>query len=116
MKWVIEKIKAMLWSVFGNNDDPHPPVDYLSGYPHWVRYFMWYVIRNPLHNFTHYLIGMKGRKHLVMWGEVFHPKGGWIIILPYVSYYGKRWAFYLGWRPEEGVFGVKLIRHRKKHN
>lgn len=32
-------------------------------------------------------------------------------ILPFASYYGGRWEFYLGWRPYSGGFGWKLVRH-----
>lgn len=46
---------------------------------------------------------------------VFAPAGGWnwavakhsCVRLPFVSYNGERWRFYLGWR-ERGNFGAKV--------
>ena len=43
-----------LWS-FGNADDPVPPDWYRPGSPN--RQIAWQG-RNPLHNFTHYVIGV----------------------------------------------------------
>lgn len=116
MKKILDFIYGILWSIFGNDDDPIPPPWYLTTWPEFVRYLGWYFVRNPLHNFCFYLIGMKRRQHLVHWNHVFNPNGGFNIIMPFISYYGKKYAFYIGWRPSQGVFGLKFIRHKKKHN
>jgi hypothetical protein len=108
-----------LWSL-GNADDPQPPVDYKPGSP--IRRLQW-SLRNPLHNFTFYVIGVSD-KDTVRTGRhanhVFAPGGGWnwavtrrhLVLLPFVSYENDRCRFYLGWR-ESGNFGAKLtFRHR----
>ena len=103
-----------LWA-FGNADDPAPPAWYRPGAKN--RATLWRM-RNPFHNFTHYIIGVSDKditrtgKHP---GAVFAPGGGWNwavtrhrwIPLPFVSFDGKRCRFYLGWR-ESGNFGGKV--------
>jgi hypothetical protein len=103
-----------LWSL-GNADDPEPPTWYRPASPN--RRWLWQT-RNPMHNFTHYVIGVTD-KDTTRTGkypsEVFAPDGGWnwaytkrgCLRLPFVSYAGKRSRFYLGWR-ESGNFGGKL--------
>jgi hypothetical protein len=109
-----------LWS-FGNVDDPEPPAWYRPGSP--GRRAAWQM-RNPLHNFTHYVIGVTD-KPTTRTGrypsEVFAPDGGWnwawtrhrFVPLPFVSYSGKRSRFYLGWR-ESGNLGGKLNFKRRE--
>lgn len=108
-----------LWSL-GNADDPVPPDWYRPGAS--GRRMMWQM-RNPLHNFTHYIIGVTDQpttrtgKHPA---HVFAPDGGWNWAvarhrwcpLPFVSFEGARCRFYLGWR-ESGNFGGK-INFRKR--
>ena len=103
-----------LWS-FGNADDPEPPEWFRPGSP--GRRIAWQM-RNPLHNFTHYIIGVTD-KATTRTGKfpahVFAPGGGWNwavtrhrwIPLPFVSFEGKCSRFYLGWR-ESGNFGGKI--------
>jgi len=50
----------LLWAIFGNDDDPYPPIWFMTNEPQWIRTIMWYV-RNPLHNFFWYVIGFKNR-------------------------------------------------------
>ena len=102
------------WSL-ANADDPEPPAWYRPDSPNRRR--LWQT-RNPMHNFTHYVIGVTD-KDTTRTGkypsEVFAPGGGWNwaytrhgwLRLPFVSYAGKRSRFYLGWR-ESGNFGGKL--------
>ena len=110
-----------LWS-FGNADDPAPPDWYRPGTS--GRRMMWQ-LRNPLHNFTHYVIGVSD-KDITRTGKypgaVFAPDGGWnwaftrhrCIPLPFVSYEGAHCRFYLGWR-ESGNFGGKInFKQRSK--
>ncbi len=103
-----------LWA-FGNADDPAPPAWFRPGDKN--RTALWRM-RNPFHNFTHYIIGVSDKditrtgKHP---GAVFAPGGGWNwaftrhrwLPLPFVSYDGKCGRFYLGWR-ESGNFGGKV--------
>lgn len=77
-----------------------------------------YWLRNPAHDFTHYIIGFEGDPdfYTITGNAVDTLRPGWIfalrrrhwLILPYVAYQG-RVLFYAGWRPTGGV-GVKL-RH-----
>jgi len=53
-------MKKLLWAIFGNDDDPYPPIWFMTNEPQWIRTIMWYV-RNPLHNFFWYVIGFKNR-------------------------------------------------------
>ena len=107
------------WSL-GNADDPVPPDWYRPGAS--GRRMMWQM-RNPLHNFTYYVIGVADKdttrtgKHPA---HVFAPDGGWNWAvarhrwcpLPFVSFESARCRFYVGWR-ESGNFGGK-INFRKR--
>jgi hypothetical protein len=100
---------------FGNVDSPTPPKWYRPDEP--CRTNLWYW-RNSLHNFTHYVIGIKD-KPFVRVGtfpdRVFAPEHGWnwavckykCLRLPFVSYNRGGFKFYCGWR-ERGNFGMKL--------
>ncbi len=110
-----------LWS-FGNIDDPSPPDWYRPGKSD--RRTMWQM-RNPMHNFTHYVIGVTDKdtrrtgRHPT---HVFAPDGGWnwaftrarFCPLPFISYEGSHGRFYIGWR-ETGNFGGKLNFKRRSH-
>jgi hypothetical protein len=103
-----------LWS-FGNADDPVPPKWFRPGSPN--RRWLWRM-RNPLHNFTHYVIGVAD-KDVTRTGKypaaVFAPDGRWNwavtrhrwLPLPFISFDGKYCRAYLGWR-ESGNLGGKL--------
>jgi hypothetical protein len=100
---------------FGNIDSPTPPDKYRPEDK--CRTTRWYW-RNSLHNFTHYVIGIRD-KSFVRVGKfpdkVFAPKGGWNwavckykwLRLPFISYRKADFKFYCGWR-ERGNFGFKL--------
>ena len=76
--------------------------------------------RNPLHNFTFYVVGIADKdfkragKHPE---SVFNPHDGWnatvckyrCLRLPFVSYKRGKFKFYCGWR-ERGNLGFKLAR------
>ncbi|MEQ2006047.1 MAG: hypothetical protein ABMA26_04545, partial [Limisphaerales bacterium] len=108
-----QKWNSIWW--FGNVDDPEPPDWYRPNSP--SRRWLWQ-LRNPLHNFTFYVIGIAD-KPFTRTGKfsnaVFAPDGGWNwavarygwLRLPFVSYSSERWRFYLGWR-ERGNFGAKI--------
>ncbi len=111
-----DKCNPVWW--FGNNDDPVPPDWYEPGNPHRKR--DWF-FRNPLTNFTYYVIGVAD-KDTVRYGRypelVGNPQGGWnfaitrrrVVLLPFMDYKNSRMEFYLGWR-ERGNFGAKLVFH-----
>lgn len=111
----------VLWKIFGNNDDWPPPDWYMPEERERKRKLYW-LLRNPLHNLTFYLIGVAG-KPFVRTGkfpqDVFNPNGGWNLAvtaykwfrLPFVSYLGRSIKFYIGWR-ERGNFGFKLTGRR----
>ena len=110
-----------IWSL-GNADDPSPPDWYRPGKSD--RRIMWQM-RNPLHNFTHYVIGVTDQdtKRTGRFpAHVFAPGGGWnwaftrhrCFPLPFVSFDGKCGRFYLGWR-ESGNFGGKINFKRRSN-
>jgi hypothetical protein len=129
----------LAWSFIGNDDDGVYGEKPTAG--NWTneklgpkRAFMWW-LRNPMHNFTFYVIGSAHKKNseFVLFkcaenegcqfmkyhkkaSTVFAGKGtsffvgfhGW---KPFVSLridYGRRLDFYFGWR-ERGNFGIKLV-------
>lgn len=112
MNW--NKLNPIWW--FLNSDDINPPIEYMP-MSEW-RHLFW-LCRNPLHNFTFYVIGVAD-KDCPRYGHykehVFRPGGGWnfavtqykIIPLPFISYKGKV-KFYFGWR-EKGNFGIKFTK------
>ena len=116
-----QKFNPVWW--FGNADEPVPPDWYQPDDPHRVRHWYW---RNPLHNFTFYVVGVADKpfervgRHPQ---DVFNPEGGWNFAtvrhkycrLPFCSYTRGRFATYWGWR-ERGNFGVKLTFRRKQAN
>jgi len=111
------KLNPLWW--IANRDDPEPPADKWPNSPQWLRKLRW-AMRNPLHNFTFYVIGCADKDYKVV-GEysehVFNPEGGWkthtVVCgkwrLPFRSYISKdeKRKFYIGWR-ERGNFGIKL--------
>jgi hypothetical protein len=113
-----QKWNPVWW--LGNADTTEPPDDYRPGQKN--RRTLWYW-RNPLHNFTFYVIGVADRDFARYGKEpdgVFAREGGWNwavirlgwIRLPFVSYKGKHVRFYMLWR-ESGNFGLKLNMNLK---
>ncbi len=115
----LQKWNPIWW--FGNVDDPEPPEWYRPGAP--GRRWLWQ-LRNPLHNFTFYVLGVAD-KPFTRTGKfpaaVFAPDGGWNwavarfgwLRLPFVSFNGEWGRFYFGWR-ERGNFGCKVNCGRTK--
>lgn len=107
------KINPVWW--FGNADEPRAPAWYRPGSK--FRNVAWY-FRNPLANFSNYVIGI-GDKKSIRSGryptEISNPCGGWnyavsrrhILYLPFIDCKHGRFEFYFGWR-ERGNFGIKL--------
>ena len=106
-----KKINPLFW--FGNYNDPilkdnHP--NFHPTKPLWIRKLLW-GLRNPLHNFFFFVIGLEDPKVIVTYGSQW-PKPGqkWNIILPFFSYKGKSWEIYLGWR--NGTCLGAALRHK----
>ena len=110
------KLYPIWW--LGNADEPRPPDWYCPNDRH--RALKWYV-RNPFHNFSHYVIGVADKNFYRSGKFPAHntgPRGGWnfavarrhIVLLPFVAYERKGFTFYLGWR-ERGNFGMKFNLH-----
>lgn len=100
-----KKINPFWW--FGNYNDPvdrmnldgtpaHP--DFFPNKPLWFRKIAW-GCRNPLHNLQFFVLGFEDRPNIVNPGTIW-PKEGqkWNIVLPFISYRGKKREFYIGWR------------------
>jgi len=112
---ILNKINPIWW--FLNEDDPTPTPDYAPTNPQWLRNTQWN-LRNPLHNFTFYVIGVSDRDN-VRFGNsptnVFDKKLKWTwsvtyvkyLYLPFISYVGSSMAWYIGWR-DGGNFGLKI--------
>lgn len=102
-----------------NSDDPLPWW-WKPEAPLEVRRRTWF-LRNPFHNFTHYVIGITDRHHHrygidadSLWNEngrlnLAVSRAGPFIYLPMVSYRGAWLEWYLGWR-RKGSFGGALRR------
>ncbi len=107
------KLNPLWW--FKNSDDPKPPEWYRPDEKH--RSFKWN-LRNPMHNFNFYVIGVANKKFSRS-GKFpeknSDPRGGWdfeaarykFIWLPYLSYHRSKFDFYFGWR-NRGNFGIKV--------
>lgn len=107
------KLNPVWW--LGNADDPVPPKTYRPGKR--TRMLTWY-LRNPLHNFTFYVIGIEDKVHIRLGryaDRTDNPNGGWNwavcryqwLQLPFIDYHRGRFEFYIGWR-NGGNFGMKL--------
>ena len=109
----IDKFNPIWW--FGNADDPVPPEWYRPQKA--SRRCTWLFVRNPLHNFMFYVVGVAD-KDVARSGyypeRVFNPYGGWNncvckmgrVRLPIITYQRNRFYFYCGWR-SRGHFGIK---------
>jgi len=61
--------------------------------------------------FFWYVIGFKNRN--LDYTQIWNTKQKWNLILPFFSYRGKRWEFYIGWRPDTRALGIALRRRHK---
>jgi hypothetical protein len=114
----LPKLNPLWWGK--NSDNPLPgwwmpdEEDPLKRKRTWYR-------RNPMHNFTHYVIGVADRDFHRAGTHapgVWDPDGGWnlavthsgpFIHLPFVSHRGNHFESYLGWR-NAGNFGMAFRR------
>lgn len=99
MNW-FDKLWNSKYNPFGNADNP---VSITS-----KKWFYWYFIRNPLHNFMTYWIGFKDKN--LDYTQIWNTNQRWNLVLPFFSYRGKKWEFYVGWRPPNKAFGIALRR------
>jgi len=116
-----KKLNPVWW--FLNDDEPDPPEWQLPGKPFVLRQLSWY-LRNPLHNFGKYVLGVRDRNYTVVgaapvyatiWSDIDPVKTGWkastIYIdglrLPFVSYEDDCVIWYAGWQ-WSGFFGFKF--------
>jgi hypothetical protein len=102
-----KKWNPLWW--FDNLDDPMPAenLHIWLDYKPWVRWFLWR-LRNPMHNFMFYVIGVADREYIVT-GDFpdknWNPNGGWNRLKligdgwtrSFASYRGAKWEFYYGW-------------------
>lgn len=131
-------VSWLSWSFLGNDDDGLYGEKPTAG--EWTcekigpkRAFMWWV-RNPMHNFTFYVIGSAYKKNSEFVILKFSEEGGEFLKYhkeartvfagsgtsfflgfhgwkPFISLrldYGRRLDFYFGWR-ERGNFGIKFV-------
>jgi|SRR5215208_4283627 len=108
-------------SCFGNRDEPMPPESYHPTLPQWLRLVAWYQ-RNPLHDFTHYVVGWKGKNYTVERSRAdsdndgFADGGGLMVCTlrnagrtrSYASYQSARLEVYVGWRPSSRALGARF--------
>ena len=102
------KIWNSKFNPFGNYDDPIPPDWCFQKYGKFA--YIYWAIRNPLHNFCRYWIGTGN--YPSEW-RVWHSKRRWNLILPFFSYRGKRFEFYIGARPKDDgsqIWGIAFRR------
>lgn len=116
-----------LWLLQTGNNGFRAPDDN-NGAPYWpeqknqlVRNVFWW-FRNPAGNLVGYVVGLGGRERtirgeapvmLTTWRDARPPRTGWKFIttnrvFPFVSYWGGRVEFYLGWRADGGGLGFKF--------
>ena len=112
---------------FQNADDPAVPDWFWTAgpawtRPHWLRQFYWMYVRNPLHNGTHYGIGVSDQPFEYDGPQPrsnFNEPNGWHVhrlrcagrAYPFVSYQGALVQAYIGWR-EDGGWGGPTLRAR----
>lgn len=115
-----KKINPWWW--LWNDVQPFPDPGQVK-HTGWLGQLEWWV-RNPCANFVGFVIGVNDRNYRIIgtapvWAGSLRDVGRtgwkWSVIdiglgLPFISYAGVHWEFYLGWR-FSGGFGLKIIRH-----
>jgi len=111
MNWkeLLYKFLKSKKNLLGNYDNPFPPDWYLPEKPFLYRLVRW-GLRNPLHNFMFFWIGFKDRN--LDYTQIWNERQNWNLVLPFFSYRGKKWEWYIGWRPDSRAFGIALRRRK----
>lgn len=128
---------SWVWWLQTGNDGWKAP-EYNNGAPYWpemkiqwIRNAVWFC-RNPLGNFVGYGLGLAGHDRtikgtapvmLTSWRDGRNEYAGrtgwrWAITnnwAPFVSYWGGRIEFYLGWRPD-GALGAKFTLRKDAYS
>lgn len=107
-----KKINPVWW--FMNADDPIVPDNEFVDQPQWLRKLKW-AFRNPLHNFTFYVIGVADEEvvcYTTYPGKVFGPVGTWNIGYVLCVRTGKRYNFrsYIGDIDSSGNYFPNFIK------
>ncbi len=109
----LKKLNPIFW--FGNLDDPAPP-EWFSG-----SRLAWFW-RNPMHNLCFYVLGFCQYRS-TSYGKhpetVFADQGwNWAITfiwnwlpLPFISYRGTNWRWYVGWKCPGASLGFEFRRN-----
>lgn len=114
----LKKLNPIWW--LGNADEDYDP-NWKPDKSHEWRKFT-YAVRNPGHNFTHYVIGVSDRNFVRYGddpGQIWNRRGRVNLAtihagglrLPFYSRQGRHFDQYIGWR-ESGNFGIAF---RKAH-
>lgn len=123
-----KKLNPVWWVQNDDEQTVDQAPDYHPEWPHWRRWLIWNVFRNPLQNFRAYVVGVQDRNYTVVGrspvltaqrNDLSPPEFGWqwcviklAVPLPFVSYSGRRVVWYAGWQAC-GFFGVKFnLTHR----
>jgi hypothetical protein len=112
----LKKLNPIWW--LGNEDEDYDP-KWKPDKSHGWRKFT-YAVRNPGHNFTHYVIGVADRDYVRYGrdaGQIWNREGrvnlatiqAGPLRLPFYSRQGKYFDQYFGWR-EAGNFGIAFRR------
>lgn len=135
---IMRSVGELVWSVFGNDDDPRPPATWRPEWSEWRRLFVWYVTRNPLHNMLFYRLGVKNRgwhvagrfpsdspsgvemwppaPYRFAWCVHTHRRFTWLR-LPFVSWlvpvFNRGIEGYIGWRPSGAMGGSLRLKNSK---
>ncbi len=127
------------WWLMSGDDYTAPAINngepYLPGWENQtLRNVMWW-LRNPAGNLMGRVLGVQGRERWVWgktpvlkvtpadedpprrgwkWSITYRSPDGWFG-LPFVGYYGLC-EFYLGWRPNDGALGLKIVNASRGEN
>lgn len=114
---IVDIPHRITWMLFGNDDDgifgEGKRALYKIEKPISGSLALMWGIRNPLHNFTHYVIGTayttNKKQALIDNDGCFMGLHGY---KPFLRLKSSKSEFYIGWR-ERGNFGLKLIPYKR---
>ena len=118
--FAMHKWNPLWW--FLNSREPTAPADYHPTWPKWLRDFAYSILRNPLNNFLHFVVGIsdKEREYVGNVNATYRTdrdESGWVLLAgrpsgsiwwrPWISYTGKRLLWGIGWK-NSGQLGGKV--------